>query len=99
MVCVLFVAVTVPIRLGFNMDETTFSRVITPIIDVSFLIDIILTFFTPYFDEMQQQTICNHREIALNYLKTWLIIDILSIFPFEFVLGNIVKDKRISTLN
>ena len=34
----------------------------------------------------------SHKEIILNYLKGWFIIDIISIFPFDEVL----KEKSLS---
>jgi len=41
----------------------------------------ILTFFSAYFDE-DYNIQCNHKTIALSYLKSWFIIDIMAIFPF-----------------
>ena len=51
MALVLYVAIVVPFRLGFNSEETMALRVIGYIIDISFFVDIVLTFFTSYYDE------------------------------------------------
>jgi hypothetical protein len=50
------------------------------IVDISFGMDIILTFFTGY--EKKDQTIeTDKRVIAQQYLKMWFWIDCLSTFP------------------
>lgn len=57
--------------------------------DISFLIDIILTFFSEFEDEEQCRSVNTHREIALRYLKGWFFFDVFSIIPFELMLkGN-----------
>jgi hypothetical protein len=97
MLCVLFVAVIVPVRLGFNFKDTKFSKYSSNIIDVTFLIDMILTFFTPYFDDDSQQIVTNHREIALTYLKSWFVLDLLSIFPFEQIFSKSIKLRQFAS--
>jgi hypothetical protein len=45
MLLVVYVALVVPYRLGFGMDDTPTIATIGNIMDISFLIDVILTFF------------------------------------------------------
>ena len=55
------------------------------IIDFFFLIDIIITFNSEYINE-NYALVCDRKVIAINYLKGWFFIDVLSILPFdEFV--------------
>lgn len=68
------------------------------IIDFVFLVDIILSFCSAYYTRMDE-LIINRKEIAWGYTKTWLIWDLISIFPL-WPIGNsqfneIIKFVRI----
>lgn len=43
-----------------------------------------LNFFRPYRDQFQQK-VKSHRLIALNYAKSWLVVDIVSTVPFDII--------------
>lgn len=83
MLLVFYVAIVVPYKLAFSLEETKTTKIISYLIDFSFFIDIILTFFTAYFDEPNCTMVETYKEIGLNYLKGWFIFDVISIFPFE----------------
>ena len=56
-------------------------------LDLVFLIDIIFGFFTSY------RTKHGHLErrvkyIIFGYVKTWLVIDLLTIIPYDYILGS-----------
>lgn len=54
------------------------------IIDISFLTDIILNFFTAYETKsgmMERRP----RKIAQQYLRSWFIVDVLSTFPWDIL--------------
>ena len=51
------------------------------IIDGLFMIDIIINFFTPYYDE--GILIKDKWKIAKNYLKSWFLIDLIACIPFN----------------
>lgn len=52
MLLVFYIAIVVPFRLAFKMDEDSkFLQVINAIINISFAIDLVLNFFTSYYDE------------------------------------------------
>lgn len=75
------------------------------IIDCSFLIDIIVTFFTAYFDEIKMTLIVDKKVIAKGYLKFWFWLDLVSIIPFDQILrhsnsdfGSMAKFSRIGKL-
>ena len=50
--------------------------------DILFGIDIIVSFLSAYHDE-DFILIDNTKMIAINYLKTWFIVDVTAIFPFS----------------
>jgi len=45
MLLVIYVALVVPFRLGFSLDDTRGLAIFGNVMDFSFLIDVILTFF------------------------------------------------------
>jgi len=49
--------------------------------------DVMIQFFVPFTHPMTHELISDHRAIARRYVKSWLIIDVVSIFPFDFVGG------------
>lgn len=55
--------------------------------DLMFLIDLFLCFITSYNDPLLQIEITSQKMIAVNYIKGWFTIDILSIFPFDLIMS------------
>ena len=56
------------------------------IVDTVIVIDIILTVFTAYKDQ-DDKVIDSPCIIFKQYLKSWLLLDILAVFPFELVMN------------
>ena len=54
------------------------------IIDFFFLVDMILTFYSAFYDE-NLMIVDNKKQIAKRYLQGWFTIDLLAIIPFEYV--------------
>jgi len=46
-----------------------------------FAVDIVVNFFSSYFDK-EDNLIYDKKTIALNYMKGWFLIDVVSILPF-----------------
>ena len=44
---------------------------------------LLLEFFMEYTDDDSQRKVRSHKRIALKYLKSYLIIDIIATFPYE----------------
>jgi hypothetical protein len=75
-----------PYLLAFSEDiDVSNLNTLDIILNIFFLIDMILLFFTAYVNE-ELDIIDTKREIALEYLKGWFIIDFISILPFDMVL-------------
>jgi potassium channel len=56
-------------------------------VDICFFIDMVLTFFTAIPDpERTSSTITDKKVIAISYLKSWFVIDLISIIPFAEIL-------------
>lgn len=69
----------------FAFDITTNSlsyRILELLIDSWFLFEIFVNFFTGYYEK--GYLVMLKKKIALNYLKTWFFIDLLSSIPFSY---------------
>ena len=109
MIILLFVAVILPYRMAFYDNDPSKSWMsIWLIIDVLFFIDMILTFCTTYTHELTNVEVFDHKKIALKYLKSWFIIDLLSCLPFDLmvpgqanfnILTRIIRTSRMYKLH
>ncbi|XP_044506366.1 potassium channel SKOR isoform X2 [Mangifera indica] len=52
---------------------------------LAFLLDIILQFFLAYRDSQTYRMVYKHTPIALKYLKSSFVIDLLSCFPWDLI--------------
>eukprot|EP00854_Cymbomonas_tetramitiformis_P008696 gene8696-10318_t len=74
----------IPLRIGFdvNVAFTSSIFIFECVIDCLFATDMILNFFTGYYDETET-LVANRRKIALHYLRGWFLIDLLSTVPID----------------
>lgn len=93
---ILYIVVVLPFRIAFVNNESTRWTIANYSIDILFLIDMILTFNTCYYNEELCQMIQTHKKIAISYLKGWFVLDLLSIFPIEAVITAAINnpDKK-----
>jgi hypothetical protein len=77
--------------------------------NIFFGIDIVLNFFTAYYDEdfvivddnkVRFILFINVQKIAKDYFKSWFLGDVVSVIPFEsiFEFGNLNRLARFSRL-
>lgn len=83
-VCLLFTTLVVPVRLAFADTDPLEWIICYAIVDLSFFMDILFTFFTSYTDNITNLEVLEHKKIVLHYIKGWLIFDVLSIIPFDY---------------
>jgi hypothetical protein len=83
---IVYVATVVPYRMAFDGEDNKNWRVWNNIMNASFALDTVLTFFTSYYDATTFEQVYNLRKIARNYLRLWFWIDLVSIAPIEFVI-------------
>ena len=57
------------------------------VIDFIFILDIVFTFYTAYYDE-DYLLVEDRLLIAKSYLKSWFLIDLLSVLPIDILLRN-----------
>jgi len=81
---VLVIALYVPLRVSF-FDGFDWGRFIFEVFtDLSFLIDIVLTFFTA-LEKKNGQLEISKQIIARTYFRGWFLIDVASTIPVEFI--------------
>lgn len=90
---IMYVALVVPYRLGFQSQDTTPWVVFNAVMDISFGIDIVLTFFTSYYDSENSEQVYSHRKIAKNYFRLWFWLDLFSIVPIDKILNYFLNGK------
>ena len=88
---ILYSAIITPYEIAFS--DSNHSSWFEILIDIFLAIDIVLTFFSAYTDE-EENLVKNHKKIIKKYLKSWFIIDIISVLP----LNNLFKNGKYSGL-
>ena len=83
--CLLYTATISPYQVAFvQADEVTIGQhLINILIDIFFIVDLILTFYTPFkkYDETFEM---NRKKITTHYIKSTFVIDLLACLPTEF---------------
>eukprot|EP00404_Azadinium_spinosum_P016017 CAMPEP_0180529830 /NCGR_PEP_ID=MMETSP1036_2-20121128/61592_1 /TAXON_ID=632150 /ORGANISM="Azadinium spinosum, Strain 3D9" /LENGTH=347 /DNA_ID=CAMNT_0022543585 /DNA_START=1 /DNA_END=1042 /DNA_ORIENTATION=+ len=91
--CLIFTSLVTPFEIAF-METTIGSPIylVNRFIDVLFLKDMIMQFFIKVAKHTPRRTVWvrSRRGIAAVYLKSWFIIDLVSIFPYDHI-GDIAE--------
>nr|GEV20002.1 potassium channel SKOR-like isoform X2 [Tanacetum cinerariifolium] len=74
-----------PLEFGFfrGLPEKLFLLDIVG--QLAFLIDIVLRFFVAYKDPHSHRLICDHNLIAIRYLKSRFVLDVLGCLPLDAI--------------
>ena len=72
----------ITVQLGHPMGNISFT------VDILLLIDVVLNFFTAYFDRFDHlRLVISHKKIARRYIKSYFFLDLFTSFPFEFMIN------------
>ena len=85
--CAAYAGFTAPIEIAFEEVDDVFAsslflHILDVVVDFIFIIDIVAGFLTAYTDTYTGDTIRNPRRIAIRYLKSGFVFDLLSSLPF-----------------
>lgn len=83
---VLYFAFSVPLELGFAGVQPRFNEpnvALSNFFLVVFSVDLVTNFFTAIYEKDSERLILDHKQIAINYLKTWFLIDLVSTLPIS----------------
>ncbi|KAL3668734.1 hypothetical protein V7S43_006029 [Phytophthora oleae] len=73
--------VLIPYRIGFGIELSDWEQVMNYCFDSSFGVDVILNFFTGYYDE--DVLVYEMRRIRHRYLRSWFLFDVASTVPLD----------------
>ena len=92
-----YVASLMPFNLAFQDFETDSSWFLfDTIIDFAFVTDLIINCFTAFVDE-EGKLVTSNKKIFFNYVKGWLIIDMIASFPFNLIQKEILDTASASS--
>ncbi|KAF4386303.1 hypothetical protein G4B88_003520 [Cannabis sativa] len=80
---VFYTAWVTPFEFGFLDKPKGTLAILDNVVNGFFGIDIVVTFFVAYLDKSTYLLIDNPKLIAKRYIKTWLILDVVSTIPSE----------------
>lgn len=86
-----------PFHVAFYDDSSVSWMATESIIDLIFFIDIIFSFMTVYYTDMEE-VVDKRRVIACNYLQSWFIIDLISILPIHYILESQFNSNSLGQL-
>lgn len=87
---ILIASIITPVRVAFHDSDEVEWQIIETFISAVFFFDIVFSFFSAYYNSMEE-LISDRREIALGYLKSWFLIDVVSIFPLGLIANSTVN--------
>jgi len=89
----LYIAITVPYRLGFSEPSYGAWYVADFFVDIYFYVDMVFNFFTAYWetstDDDDFHYVTNLWKIQKHYLKGWFTLDAISLLPIDYIARSI----------
>merc|ERR1719181_2427552 len=83
MVLIVYYAITVPVQMGFDPQQSKGEVVFDNCANIMFVIDIFLNFFTGY--TVGGDLILDPEMIQIRYLKSWFFIDLIASVPISLI--------------
>ncbi len=97
-IVLIYSAVVLPYRIAFVEVDSWQMTMLDIIFDSLFTIDIFLSFFSAYVDN-EDNVVKNRKKIVINYLKTWFIIDLVSVVPISYLIPQNSPTQNINQLS
>ena len=98
MLLLVYTAIVTPFETGFlETDVATFLFALNRVVDICFLVDLVLQFYTPFYSNETGGWEIEHQKIARHYLTGWFSIDVVSILPFD-TLGAVLQNEAFQQL-
>lgn len=93
---ILYSSIMTPYEIAFveKTKDSPFDHVITALL----ALDIILSFFSAFTDS-EENLVKNKKKIALSYLKSWLIVDLISVIPINEMTTNSFTYNKITRIS
>ena len=82
----IYTATFLPYQLSFIETETAFLTALDIIITLIFILDIVVHFLCAF--TRNGEVVEDLRSIFFRYVKTWLILDVISVMPFDYFISS-----------
>ena len=91
---IVYSALLVPYRMAFEMEIETYDNAwwIDKMVDMIFIADMFLAFFTAYYDAETEIMVTDKGKIATQYLKSWFVPDFMASMPFDSLAAAFIFD-------
>jgi hypothetical protein len=88
-ILLVYTAIFVPYNVAFvdSDDKSAVNEAISTTIDILFTIDIFINFLSGFEDPLDQKVVTDLRVIAVTYIKSWFIPDVLACLPFQLFMS------------
>ncbi|KAI9103071.1 hypothetical protein DFS34DRAFT_351170 [Phlyctochytrium arcticum] len=85
LVLLMFTASVTPFETAFLPSDNSIGILflINRVVDIIFFIDMFVQIRTPYRDPQTGRLVRDGKAILVRYLKSWFLIDLVSVIPFE----------------
>ncbi|XP_031847872.1 potassium/sodium hyperpolarization-activated cyclic nucleotide-gated channel 2 [Nomia melanderi] len=74
-----------PVSIAFYFDEHEYWHTVNDTMNIVFFCDIVLWFFTGYYDYRTKMIVLDPRIVAIKYLRKYFLADLMTILPISFV--------------
>jgi potassium voltage-gated channel Eag-related subfamily H protein 7 len=81
--CLVFTTIVTPYEVALLQTAFNPRFFINCLIDLVYFIDMMRSFFTAFFDNKTNCLVTSGRRIFLHYIRSWFIIDFVSVLPFD----------------
>eukprot|EP00232_Nephroselmis_pyriformis_P004492 CAMPEP_0182913664 /NCGR_PEP_ID=MMETSP0034_2-20130328/38155_1 /TAXON_ID=156128 /ORGANISM="Nephroselmis pyriformis, Strain CCMP717" /LENGTH=562 /DNA_ID=CAMNT_0025050391 /DNA_START=251 /DNA_END=1936 /DNA_ORIENTATION=+ len=83
---IIYSVIIIPFRIGFDKNSKKLSAafIADVFVDAVFFLDMALNFLTGFYNE-HEVLVTDRRTIAVNYLKTWFVVDFVSTVPLDLI--------------
>ncbi|XP_053979382.1 potassium/sodium hyperpolarization-activated cyclic nucleotide-gated channel 1-like [Hylaeus volcanicus] len=75
----------IPVSITFHFENHDNWHIINDMMNIVFLCDIVMWFFTGYYDYRTKVIVLDPRIVALKYLKNYFLIDFMTVLPIGFI--------------
>lgn len=93
---VVYVALVLPFRLGFSVvpEVGSVGWWLELIVDLYFMVDIVLNFRFFAYEDHDRSVIDDPRKIRRHYLRSWFIVDLVSVLPISYIMQIMAKPNQ-----
>ena len=81
----IFICIVMPVRIAFVEEDSIVWKIILLIFDTLFTVDIFITFNSAFYDS-DYHLIHKRKQIASHYIRTWFLIDVFAVIPFDLMM-------------